>query len=122
MYKDIGFAKLDTERLCRRGYSEAVFCEPKTTEELIKIQEQAKQFFDIANKVKQYLENTNNAAIALDYQKIWEQVSTYIKREQIDLAETELDVENINEIIDELLNLEDEEEYWRIIREIERLM
>ena len=37
MYKDIGFAKLDTERLCRRGYSEAVFCEPKTTEELIKI-------------------------------------------------------------------------------------
>ena len=37
MYKDIGFAKLDTERLCRRGYSEAVFCEPKTNEELIKI-------------------------------------------------------------------------------------
>jgi len=35
--KDIGFAKLDTERLCRRGYSEAVFCEPKTTDELIKI-------------------------------------------------------------------------------------
>ena len=24
-YKDIGFAKLDTQRLCRRGYSEAVF-------------------------------------------------------------------------------------------------
>ncbi len=37
MYKDIGFAKLDTQRLCRRGYSEAVFCEPKTTDELIKI-------------------------------------------------------------------------------------
>ena len=36
-YKDIGFAKLDTQRLCRRGYSEAVFCEPKTTDELIKI-------------------------------------------------------------------------------------
>ncbi len=36
-YKDIGFAKLDTQRLYRRGYSEAVFCEPKTNEELIKI-------------------------------------------------------------------------------------
>ena len=36
-YKDIGFAKLDTQRLCRRGYSEAVFCEPKTNDELIKI-------------------------------------------------------------------------------------
>lgn len=34
---DIGFAKLDTQRLCRRGYSEAVFCECKTTDELIKI-------------------------------------------------------------------------------------
>ena len=35
--KDIGFAKLDTERICRKGYSEAVYCEPKTNEELIKI-------------------------------------------------------------------------------------
>ena len=35
--KDVGFAKLDTERLCRRGYSEAVFCECKTKDELLKI-------------------------------------------------------------------------------------
>jgi len=35
--ENIEFAKLDTERLCRRGYSEAVFCECKTTDELIKI-------------------------------------------------------------------------------------
>lgn len=37
MCKDISFAKIDTERLYRRGYSEAVFCEPKTVEELINI-------------------------------------------------------------------------------------
>lgn len=37
MYNDIGFAKLDTHRLCRRGYSEAVFCECKTVDELVKI-------------------------------------------------------------------------------------
>lgn len=37
MYKDIAFAKPDTERLKRKGYSEAVYCEPKTADELIKI-------------------------------------------------------------------------------------
>lgn len=36
-YKDIGFAKIDIQRLCRRGYPEAVYCEPKTNEELINI-------------------------------------------------------------------------------------
>lgn len=36
-YQDIGFAKLDIERLKRKGNSEAVFCECKTEEQLIKI-------------------------------------------------------------------------------------
>ena len=35
--KDIDFAKLDIERQKRRGYSEAVFCECKTKDELISI-------------------------------------------------------------------------------------
>ncbi len=37
MYKDIDFAKLDIERQKRKGFSEAVFCECKTSDELIKI-------------------------------------------------------------------------------------
>ena len=37
MYKDIDFAKLDMERKKRKGYLEAVFCESKTDEEIIKI-------------------------------------------------------------------------------------
>ncbi len=36
-YIDIGFAKLDTGRIKRRGSSEAVFCECKTKENLIEI-------------------------------------------------------------------------------------
>ena len=36
-YSDLGFAKLDIERVKRRGASEAVFCECKTDEQLIKI-------------------------------------------------------------------------------------
>ena len=36
-YIELGFAKLDTERIKRRGFSEAVFCECKTNEQLISI-------------------------------------------------------------------------------------
>lgn len=36
-YIELDFAKLDIERTGRRGYSEAVFCECKTEEQLIKI-------------------------------------------------------------------------------------
>ncbi len=36
-YTDLGFAKLDNDRICRKGTSEAVFCQCKTNEQLIKI-------------------------------------------------------------------------------------
>ncbi len=45
-YVDIDFAKLDTERACRRKASEAIFCECKTKEQLLKIYET----FDKAEK------------------------------------------------------------------------
>ncbi len=36
-YTDLGFAKLDMERTKRRGYSEAIYCECKTKEQLLEI-------------------------------------------------------------------------------------
>ncbi len=36
-YIELGFAKLDTDRTKRRGYSEAIFCECKTNEQLFEI-------------------------------------------------------------------------------------
>lgn len=36
-YTDLGFAKLDKDRIRRRGNSEAVFCECKTSEQLVDI-------------------------------------------------------------------------------------
>lgn len=36
-YIELGFAKLDMERSKRRGYSEAIFCECKTNEQLVQI-------------------------------------------------------------------------------------
>lgn len=36
-YTDLSFAKLDLERIKRRGFSEAIFCECKTNEQLVEI-------------------------------------------------------------------------------------
>lgn len=36
-YEDIGFAKLDTHRDLRRGFPEVIFCQGKTTEQVIEI-------------------------------------------------------------------------------------
>lgn len=36
-YIELNFAKLDIDRLVRRGYPEAIFCEHKTKEQLLKI-------------------------------------------------------------------------------------
>ncbi|MBE0410653.1 MAG: nickel pincer cofactor biosynthesis protein LarB [Anaerolineales bacterium] len=36
-YEDLGFARLDTHRALRRGLPEVVFCQNKTTEQVIKI-------------------------------------------------------------------------------------
>lgn len=37
MYSDLDFAKIDIDRKKRKGYSEAVYCECKTSDELLKI-------------------------------------------------------------------------------------
>ena len=36
-YEDLGFAKLDHHRHLRRGFPEVVFCEGKTTEQIVAI-------------------------------------------------------------------------------------
>jgi NCAIR mutase (PurE)-related protein len=36
-YEDLGFAKLDHHRHLRRGFPEVVFCESKTTEQIVVI-------------------------------------------------------------------------------------
>ena len=93
-----------------------------STAELLIIQEQAREFFDIASKVKQYLENTNQGAIALDYQKIWDKVSMYIHNEKFDVSDAESNVDAISSIVDELLGLETEEEFVSFMADIEKAM
>lgn len=40
----------------------------------------SRRFFQLAARIKQYYMNAHQAALALDYQKIWEQINTQIQR------------------------------------------
>lgn len=61
---------------------------------LADLKTKSKQFFELAEKIKQYYQSANQSAIALDYQKIWQQINTQIKQGIIDIGGTE-STENI---------------------------
>lgn len=76
------------------------------------LQAKASSFFSIASKVKQYLQSVGDSAIALDYQKIWEQINLYIKEENVELAGAEGDLQAIDDIVARMLQLKEEETYY----------
>lgn len=45
------------------------------------------KFFELADLIKQYNQSINQSAQALDYQKIWKDINTYILDTDADLAE-----------------------------------
>ena len=42
-YKDLGFAKIDTHRLIRKGHPETIFCQGKTVPQILSIIKAVKQ-------------------------------------------------------------------------------
>lgn len=89
--------------------------------ELLILQAQSKRFFDIASKVKQYLQNTQEGAIALDYQAIWDKIAMYIQDDKADITDAEIDVKQIETILDKMIGLEVEEVVVRILAEVEKI-
>lgn len=53
---------------------------------LSELKAKSKQFFELANKVKEYYKASEKSAIALDYQKIWEQINFQIKQGEIQIG------------------------------------
>lgn len=53
---------------------------------LADLKAKSKQFFALAQKIKEYNQSIQQSALALDYQKIWEQINTYVKSTNTDLA------------------------------------
>ena len=60
---------------------------------LTELRSRAKQFFELASKVEQYLRTVNDMASAIGYQKIWEAVNKYTEdiSKSIDVSEMDMD-------------------------------
>ena len=56
---------------------------------LADLKTKSKKFFELANKIKQYYKNAEQSALALDYQKIWQQINEQIKQGVIDIDNEE---------------------------------
>lgn len=61
------------------------------------------EFFQIASKVNQYLDNLNGLSSAIQYQKIWTQINEYVKNQRIDLGSSLSDVEDIANAVSQIL-------------------
>lgn len=60
------------------------------------------QFFRLANMIKEYYKTSEQNALALDYQKIWEQINVQIKQGSIELSEVENTESTLQKFIEEM--------------------
>lgn len=58
------------------------------------------KFFELAEKIKQYNMSINQSAQALDYQKIWQQINTYVNSTNTDLASAISSDEQLQRFLD----------------------
>ena len=70
---------------------------------LAELKAKSKQFFELADKVKEYYQASEQSAMSLDYQKIWEQINVQIKQGLIDIGEGQ----STDEILQQFLNAMD---------------
>ena len=61
-----------------------------------------KEFFRLAEKIKEYYKASEQNALALDYQKIWEQINVQIKQGVLDLTSAQSIEEKLEIFIQEL--------------------
>ena len=59
----------------------------------------ASKFFELSEKVKQYLKALDDLSSNIGYQKIWEAVNVYVANSKVDLAGAELDIDQVVEKI-----------------------
>lgn len=75
---------------------------------LTELRQNASHFFELASKVEQYLRTVEDMASAIGYQKIWTAINEYVKKEQINLSDSENDIEGMVHKVVEALNIYDE--------------
>ena len=83
---------------------------------LSELKAKSKQFFELANKIKEYYKSSEQSAMALDYQKIWEQINTQIKQGAIQIGQeqsTDEVLQNFLNAMDEVSQVEDNQEGFK---------
>lgn len=73
------------------------------TKDIAEIQKHASKFFELTNKIEEYLRNTEDAASAIGYRKIFETVSNYVKHEKINLGQSKQDIESLIPVLIEMM-------------------
>ena len=83
---------------------------------LSELKAKSKQFFELANKVKEYYKASEQSASALDYQKIWEQINLQIKQGEIQIGQeqsTDAVLQQFLKAMDEVAEIETGQEGYR---------
>ena len=68
------------------------------------------QFFELASKVDQYLRTVEDMASSIGYQKIWEQINKYVKKNKIRLDSSENNIEELTRKVTESMDIYNESE------------
>ena len=83
---------------------------------LSELKAKSKQFFELANKVKEYYKASEKSAMALDYQKIWEQINFQIKQGEIQIGQeqsTDAVLQQFLNAMDKVAEIETGQEGYR---------
>lgn len=75
---------------------------------LTDLRAKASTFFELSSKVEQYLRTVDDMASSIGYQKIWQAVNEYVKKEQTDLSNSKLDIDKMVHEITKAMNVYDE--------------
>lgn len=75
------------------------------------------RFFELAEKIREYNQAIGQAAQALDYQKIWQQINTAVQQDALDLSEAVSSDEQLQrflEFMNEVQPVEDGQEGYSL--------
>ena len=78
-------------------------------ENVAELQEHAKPFFRLSDKVEEYLRTVDNMGSAVGYSKIWEAVNSYVATSQINLYNLS-DTDRLDEMVIQIADLIKEEQ------------
>ena len=70
------------------------------------LQSKSKNFFALADKIKEYLRQTEGSASAIGYQPVWQAINEYVQQEKIDLGDSELEIDGLVDKIAKLTSYE----------------